>query len=53
MWSESQICGQKPLCSVNAGNIITTAVLPNIYEILTTYFRKAYISTLNDYDCWT
>ena len=28
MWSESQICGQKPLCSVNTGNIITTALLP-------------------------
>ena len=40
MWSESQICGQKPLCSVNTGNIITTAVLPNISQILTTYFRK-------------
>ena len=40
MWSQSQKCGQKS-CSFNVIIIIiTTAVLPNISQILTTYFRK-------------
>ena len=58
--SLSEICGQNlrnvgqnSCCNDNNDNIKTTALLPNIFEILTTYFRKAYISTLNDYDCWT
>ena len=40
MWSQSQKCGQKSFSLNVIIIIITTAVLPNISQILTTYFRK-------------
>ena len=59
MWAECEKCGQKSCCNVMPINILPVftehkdySSSAHIFEILPTFFRKAYISTLNDYDCW-
>ena len=60
MWAECEKCGQKSCCNVMPINILPVftehkdySSSAHIFHILPTYFTKAYISTLNDYDCWT
>ena len=51
MWAESEKCGQKSCCNDNTLPVFTEhedySSSAHIFEILTTFFRKAFLEILN------